>query len=97
MADGARGRTEPREFHPEGKGEQPKQGKSIITRALLLKIFFIYLRLCWVFDAACRAALVAGSRGYSVFAVHQLLFVVVSLVVEHGPLADRLSSCGPQA
>ena len=43
----------------------------------------IYLWLRWVFVAVRRLSLVAASRGYFV-AVHGLLTVVASLVVEHG-------------
>ena len=38
--------------------------------------------LCWVFVAACRLPLVAGSRGYSLAAMGGLLITVASLA-EH--------------
>ena len=40
--------------------------------------------LCWVFVATGRLSLVAGSRGYSLVVVHQLLVAVASLVAKHG-------------
>ena len=46
-----------------------------LVMAILFKILFIYLRLCWVFTAA--------SRGYSLVAVHRLLTILASLVVVH--------------
>ena len=44
---------------------------------------FIYFWLCWVFAAAFRLSLVAVNRGYCLVAMHELLIVVASLVVEH--------------
>ena len=44
----------------------------------------LYFWLWCVVFATCYPALVAVSRGYSLVAVHRLLTVVASLVVEHG-------------
>ena len=46
-------------------------------------ILFFYCWLHWVFVATDGVSLVAENRGYSLVAVHRLLFVVASLVVEH--------------
>ena len=54
---------------------------SSFSIVIFLKInLFIYFWLCWVFVAARGLSLVAASGGY---AVHGLLIVVASLVVEH--------------
>ena len=45
---------------------------------------FIYLWLHWIFVAVCGLSLVIASRGLLFIAVHWLLIVVASLVVEHG-------------
>ena len=44
---------------------------------------FFYFCLPWVFAAAHRFSLAAGSRGYSLVVVHELLIAVASLVTEH--------------
>ena len=44
---------------------------------------FISFWLPWVFVAARRHSLAAASCSYSLAAVHGLLIVVVSLIVEH--------------
>ena len=46
--------------------------QSPLEMAILFKILFTYLRLCWVF--------IAASRGYSLVAVSRLLTVLASLV-----------------
>ena len=39
---------------------------SLLFKSIFLKIYLlIYFWLCWVFTAACRLSLVAGSGGYS--------------------------------
>ena len=52
------------------------------------RFLFFSQRLCFclwcIFFAACSPALVVVGRGYSLAAVHRLLTVVASLVVEHG-------------
>ena len=59
---------------------------------------FIYFRLCWVFDAACRLSLVVASgerRGYSLVAECGLLVAVASFVAEHrlyGTQASEVSA-----
>ena len=50
---------------------------------------FIYFWLCWVFAAAHRFSLVAGSRRASPVAGIRLLTAVASLAVEHGLCAHR--------
>ena len=45
---------------------------------------FIYFGLCWVFAAAYRLSLAAGSRRASLAAVNRLPIAVASLVAEHG-------------
>ena len=45
---------------------------------------YFYFWLHWVFGAVHGLSPVMASRGYSVAAVHGLLIVVASLVVEHG-------------
>ena len=47
-------------------------------------IEFMYLWLCWVFDAERGFSLVAGSRGYPPIAVHRFLIAVAFLLAEHG-------------
>ena len=42
-------------------------------------------------------SLVAISRGYSLFAVHELLIAEASLIAEHGLQACELSSCSSRA
>ena len=57
----------------------------------------IYFWLGWVFIAAHRLSLAAGSGGYSlIVAVHGLL-VEASPVAEHRLWACELSNCNPQA
>ena len=55
---------------------------------------FIYLFcLCWVFIAMQSFLFLGGSGGYVLFAVHEILIAVTSLVVEeHRPAS--FSSCG---
>ena len=46
---------------------------------------FIYFWLCWIFVAACGLSFSScGEQGLLFIAVHGLLIVVASLVVEHG-------------
>ena len=45
---------------------------------------YVFLWLHWVFVAALRSSLVAGSRSYSLVVVHRPLLAAISLVVEHG-------------
>ena len=62
----------------------------LYCRSLLI-ICFIYIRfiyvlyfwLCWVFIAVRGLSLVVASRGSPLVAMHGLLVLVVSLVVEH--------------
>ena len=54
---------------------------------------FIYFRLCWVFDAACRLSLVVASgerRGYSLVAECRLLVAVAFLLQSTGSRAHRV-------
>ena len=73
--------------------------KKLVIDGLNLFFFlinlFIYLWLCWVFDAPRGLSLVAASGGYSSlrcagFSLWGLLIVVSSLVEEHGLQACRL-------
>ena len=59
--------------------------KSFLSFLVLFFKFylFIYFGLCWVFAAAFRLSLAAGSRRASLAAVHRLLIAVASLVAEH--------------
>ena len=69
-----------------GKGLLPGWGTKIphaVWHGQKVNYLFIYFRLCWVFIAA-GFSLVSASRGYSLVAVHWLLIVEASLVVEHG-------------
>ena len=55
---------------------------------MMLAYFFLnficfYLRLCWVFVAACGLSLVVVSRGYSSVVVRGLLIEAASLTAEH--------------
>ena len=59
---------------------------------------FIYFWLDWVFIAARRLSLAAGSRGYTlIVSVHGFLIVVASLVAEQRLWACEFSNCNPQA
>ena len=78
-----------------------------IVKVLLLLLFFYFLNLfiylIYLFLAAlglrcCAQAFSScGERGLLFIAVRGFLITVASLVVEHGLLARRLSSCGAQA
>ena len=46
-------------------------------------LFIFYFWLCWVFVAARELSLFAGSRGYSLVAMHWLLIALASVVVDH--------------
>jgi len=48
-------------------------------------IYLFYFGLCWVFVTSRGLPLVVVSWVYSLVAVHGLLIVVASLVVEHSP------------
>ena len=59
----------------------------MVPEFLLYLYNFVYLCifwLCWVLHCCTGFSLVAASRGYSLVAVHGLLFEVASLVSEHG-------------
>lgn len=69
--------------------ERPSTGafkllSSEITFFSLKNYVFIYFGLCWVFAAAYRLSLAAGSRRASLAAVNRLPIAVASLVAEHG-------------
>ena len=51
---------------------------------LIFKILFIYFWLCWVFITARGLSLVVASGDSSRVAMHVLLIVLASLVVEDG-------------
>ena len=57
-----------------------------------LNLFFFWL--CWVFITTPGLSLVVTSGGYSLVVVRELLTVVVSFVVEHGPQITGFSGCG---
>ena len=54
--------------------------KFYFLQVFFLKILILYFWLCQVFIAAQGLSLVVESRGYSLVAVHGVLFVVASLV-----------------
>ena len=58
----------------------------LVNNFLKYLFIFIYLLIsgCWVFIAVHGLSLAVESRGYSLVALHGLLIVVASLVVESG-------------
>ena len=58
---------------------------SVRLHSLHLFTYYFYFLLHWVFTAVCRLSLIAGNEGYSLVAVHGLLFEVASLAAKHGP------------
>ena len=72
-------------------------GSSGVSFLLSDSVFFFLMWLHEVFTAMHRFTLVAISRGYSLFAVHELLIAEASLIAEHGLQACELSSCSSRA
>ena len=72
-------------FIPESLSASSEALKVLCILFYLFKKIFIYFCLCWVFVAGRRLSLFVASGGCTVAAVHGLLIVVASLVVEHGP------------
>ena len=61
----------------------PQKGTGALLHKGLIHFFKnLYFWLHWVFVASGELSLVVASRGYSLVAVHGLLIVVASLVVE---------------
>ena len=54
-----------------------------IPSSVCPKFLFIYVLLSWVFDVALRLSPVSASGGYSPAAMHGLLIMVASPVMEH--------------
>ena len=63
-----------------------KQSSPVLSPCCSFLFFkiFIYFWLFWIFVAAIGFSLVAGSRGYCLVVLHELLITAASLVAEHG-------------
>ena len=63
----------------------------LILFFIILLFLFLHFLVCYVFVATHGLSLVAVSGGYSLVAVHGLLIVVASLVVELGLQSGQAS------
>ena len=59
-------------------------GQDVVTLGFLKKIFYLLISDCAGSSLLHRLSQVAANWGYSLVAVHGLLIVLASLVVEHG-------------